>query len=159
MGQRRPTRMIRTRSGTEFSVHDRKSKKHLEHADSSVELIAKTSGAQSAEVKSLNAKITQNTQLLDLTREERDLMSRHWTSEALQQFVKEAYDKSQRKPRSKTYERLRSFLYDFSGVAGQICGVVSAAIPSGSEYTAALAATAVLCKVSVSRCVHVSSSR
>lgn len=61
-------------------------------------------------------------------------------------FVSEAEKQAERKVHGKIYEKSRNFLYAFSGLAAQICGIAQAAAGQ-TEYSAAFAAVAVVLKV------------
>ncbi|KAL9616785.1 MAG: hypothetical protein Q9160_008382 [Pyrenula sp. 1 TL-2023] len=92
------------------------------------------------------SKILRHVHLLDLTKDELQLMKSHWTCDTLQNHIADLHKASERKTHGPAYEKSRSFLYGFSRFADRTCDIVQMALPTGSEYSAALAVIALFAR-------------
>lgn len=73
-------------------------------------------------------------------------MKRQWTCESLEKYIAELRKSSDREVHGSAYEKARSFLYGFSRFAERTCDIVQVALPTGSEYSAALAVIALFAR-------------
>lgn len=73
-------------------------------------------------------------------------MKRHWTCDGLRKHIEDVRKTSDREAHGPAYEKARSFLYGVSRFAERTCDIVQMALPTGSEYSAALAVIALFAR-------------
>jgi hypothetical protein len=91
--------------------------------------------------------VRQDISLLELNKEETDLVCRSWTAITLKNFVNEAKKSTEREAGNAAYEMTRKLVYGAAEFSEQFTEILALVVPSDSEYAIAFGLVAFLFKV------------